>query len=100
MVLNKRKIDLFLIFISAISISTNIAYSKDFTRNVTVKMNKPQIIWNHWIVNTRFDKGTVKCIVSKPPDMRMWKKLKFGKVKIKKGVVYDNNKLSGDIKKY
>jgi hypothetical protein len=99
MLLEKRIISLIVILFSMIFLYTTTVYAKTPTRNVTVQMNKPEIIWRHWIVNTQFDKNKVKCMVYKPPDMRITRKPAFGKIKFKKGVVIDNDKLSGDNKK-
>ncbi len=99
MCLKKRYLGLFVIFLSSILFSSTIAHSKNFTRNVTVRVNKPEIIWRHWVINTSFDKNKIKCMVYKPPDMILRKKPKFGKVKFKKGVVIDNDKLSEPDKK-
>lgn len=93
MFLERRNISLLVILFTTIFFGINPVYSKNITKNATVQINKPAIIWKHWIINTQFDKGKVKCQVYKPPDMRIWKKPKFGKVTFKKGVVIDNNKL-------
>jgi len=99
MFLERRNISLVVILFTTIILIINPAYSKTFTRNVTVKMNKPEIIWKHWIINTRFDRGKAKCEVYKPPDMRIWKKPKFGKLTFKKNVVIDHAKMSDADKK-
>lgn len=99
MLLIKRITALFVIVISTVIFLLNSVKAKDFTRNVTVQMNKPEVIFKYWIVNTQFDRDKVKCFVYKPPDMVLRTKPKFGKVRFKKGVVIDNNKLRGDEKK-
>lgn len=99
MSLKKRNIGLFFIILSAILFPLNFTYAKNTTRNVTVRVNKPEIILKYWIINTQFDRKKVKCQVYRPPDMFLVKKPKFGKVKFKIGVVIDNNELSDTNKK-
>ena len=99
MFLKKRNIGLFFIILSAILFPLNFAYAQNSTRNVTVRVSKPEIILRYWIIDTSFDIKGVKCKVYKPPDMILWKKPKFGKVKIKKGVVVDNKLLRNDRRK-
>ena len=99
MFLKKRDIGLFFIILSTILFSSNLAYSQDSTRNINVKMNKPEIILRRFVILTQFDKDKVKCQVHKPPDMILRKKPKFGKVKFKKGVVLDHDILNNAEKK-
>ena len=99
MFLENRNLGLFFILFSAILFNSNHGYAKDITRNATVKVNKPEIIFKYWIINTDFDKDKIKCKVYKPPDMILRKNPEFGKVKFKKGVVIENNKLRDDDKK-
>ncbi len=100
MFLKKRNVGLFFIILSTILFPLNFAHAQTTTRNVTVRVNKPEIILRYWIVNTQFDKDKVKCQVYKPPDMVLWKKPKFGKIKIKRGVVVDHKLLRSDYRKY
>ncbi len=100
MLLNIRNVVLFFILLSTILFPLNLASAQSFTRNVTVAVNKPEIILRYWIINTDFDNKGVKCNVYKPPDMVLTRKPKFGKVKFKKEVVIDNDKLRGTNKKY
>jgi hypothetical protein len=98
MFLDRKVINLILSLFSVIYFNINPAYAKTVTRNVTVQINKPEIIFKYYIIDVRFDLDRVKCQIYRPPDMRMWKKPKFGMVKFKKGVVIDNDKLRGDQK--
>jgi hypothetical protein len=100
MILKNRNIVLFFILVSTILFPLNFAYAQSTTTNITVQVNKTEIIHRSWVINTIGDKKGVKCNVYKPPDMFLTKKPKFGKVKFKKGVVIDNNELRGDDKKY
>ena len=100
MFLKKRNVGLFFIILSTILFPLNFAHAQKSTRNVTVRVNKPEIILRYWIIDTIFDTKGVKCKVYKTPDMILWKKPKFGKVKIKKSVVIDHNFLRSDYKKY
>ena len=99
MFLDRKIFRLFLILFSVLYFNTSPVYAKVITRNVTVKVNKPEILFKYYIIDVRFDLDRVKCQVYRPPDMRMWKKPKFGTVKFKKGVVIDNDKLRGNQKK-
>jgi len=100
MFLNIKNIVLFVILLAMILFPLNLASAQSSIRNVTVFVNKPEIILRYWVINTDFDNKGVKCNVYKPPDMVLTKKPKFGKVKFKKGVVIDNDKLRGTNKKY
>jgi len=79
MFLKKRYFGLFVIFLSSILFSSSIAHSKNITRNITVRVNKPEIIWRHWVINTQFDKDKVKCLVYRPPDMILRENLNLGR---------------------
>ena len=61
------------------------AFAKQLTRNHTVRMNKPEIIYEFALLNARFDTKREKCDeLWAVPTIVVRKRPKIGKVRIKK----------------
>lgn len=59
-------------------------------KNVTVKLNEPQIIHTHWIQNSATSDPNAACRVIRPPTLVVKRKPKIGTVKIRKGVMIES----------
>ena len=69
-------------------------FAKQLTRNHTVKLNKPEVVYEFALLNARFEKEMEKCQQFWAPTIVLRRKPKIGKVKIRKGVKFDTPKNS------
>ena len=72
----------------------DLVVAKQRTRNITVRVNKTEVVWTHFILNARFEKEMEKCQAYRPPTIVLRRKPKIGKVIIKNGVKFDSDKNS------
>lgn len=79
-----------LILFLGMTTQPNIAAAFQEKRNITVRVNKTEVVYRYVLLNARFRKEMEKCQAFRPPSIVVTRKPDFGSVKIKKGVKFDS----------
>jgi len=66
-----------------------LAQMRQPVKNVTVRLDKPEIIHTHWIQSSPTAGADAACGAVRPPTLVVKRKPKLGKVKIRRGVMID-----------
>ena len=90
-----RMVTVGLISLFGLTILATSAAAFQQKRNITVRVNKTEVVYQYALINARFEKEMEKCQAARPPTIVVTRKPKLGKVKVKNGVKFDSPKNSG-----